>query len=85
MVLDQLVGTMQHVGADQGLLVWWGGFKTTVKHELPHLFFKVRLWEQNDLIDEFLANYDKFDEDRRADIPLKRIWTVASPEEDDEE
>ncbi len=36
-VLDQLVGTMQHVGADQGLLVCWGGFKPTVKRELPRL------------------------------------------------
>jgi restriction system protein len=57
-VLDQLVGTMQHVGADQGLLVCWGGFKKTVINELPRLFFKVRLWDQNDLIDHFLAQYD---------------------------
>lgn len=79
-VLDQLVGTMQHVGADQGLLVCWGGFKKTVMAELPRLFFKVRLWDQNDLIDQFLAVYDKLDEDLRADIPLKRVWTVASNE-----
>lgn len=84
-VLDQLVGTMQNVGAEQGLLVCWGGFKPTVKRELPRLFFKVRLWDQNDLIDEFLANYDKFDEDLRAELPLKRIWTVASAEEEEEE
>ncbi len=42
-VLDQLVGTMQHVGVDQGLLVCWGGFKKTVLAEAPRLFFKVRL------------------------------------------
>ena len=82
-VLDQLVGTMQHVGADQGLLVCWGGFKKTIIAELPRLFFKVRLWDQNDLIDQFLAEYDKLDEDfcrLRAEIPLKRVWTVASSE-----
>lgn len=79
-VLDQLVGTMQHVGADQGLLVCWGGFKPTIKRELPRLFFKVRLWDQNDLIDQFLANYDKLSEDLRAEIPLKRVWAVASKE-----
>lgn len=27
--VDQLLGTMQHVGADQGLFVAWGGFKST--------------------------------------------------------
>lgn len=84
-VLDQLVGTMQHVGAEQGLLVCWGGFKKTIMAELPRLFFKVRLWDQNDLIDQFLTFYDKLDEDLRAEIPLKRVWTVASHDADDKE
>ena len=84
-VLDQLVGTMQHVGADQGLLVCWGGFKKTVLQEVPRLFFKVRLWDQNDLIDHFLAIYDKLDEDLRAELPLKRIWAVASHDTDEKE
>jgi len=83
-VLDQLVGTMQHVGADQGLLVCWGGFKPTVKRELARLFFKVRLWDQVNLIEQFLANYDKLSEDLRAEIPLKRLWTVAATDEDEE-
>ena len=81
-VLDQLVGTMQHVGADQGLLVCWGGFKPTVLRELPRLFFKVRLWDQNDLINQMLAVYDKLDEDLRAEIPLKRIWAIAAPDQE---
>lgn len=84
-VLDQLVGTMQHVGADHGLLVCWGGFKKTVIAELPRLFFKVRLWDQNDLIDQFLAVYDKLDEDLQAEIPLKRVWAVASSDTDQED
>lgn len=84
-VLDQLVGTMQHVGADQGLLVCWGGFKPTIMRELPRLFFKVRLWDQNDLIDQFLSVYDKLDDDLRAEIPLKRIWAVAAPEQEEKE
>lgn len=84
-LLDQLLGTMQNVQADQGLLVCWGGFKKTILDELPRLFFKVRMWDQNDLIDHFLANYDKLDEDLRAELPLKRIWTVASAEEEEKE
>lgn len=81
-VLDQLVGTMQHVGADQGLLVCWGGFKKTILQEVPRLFFKVRMWDQNDLIDQFLAVYDKLDEELQAEIPLKRIWAIASPDDE---
>ena len=81
-VLDQLIGAMQHVGADQGLLVCWGGFKKTVLHEVPRLFFKVRMRDQNDLVDQFLAVYDKFDDGLRAEIPLKRIRAVAMPDDE---
>lgn len=84
-VLDQLVGAMQHVGAEQGLLVCWGGFKKTILKEVPRLFFKVRVWDQNDLIDQFLAVYDKLDEDLRTEIPLKRIWTVAAQDQEEKE
>ena len=84
-VLDQLVGTMQNVQADQGLLVCWGGFKPTIKREASRMFFKVRLWDQNDLIDQFLMNYDKLNEDLRAELPLKRVWAVASTEDEKEE
>lgn len=84
-VLDQLVGTMQHVGADQGLLVCWGGFKPTIIREVPRLFFKVRIWDQNTLIDQFLSVYDKLDEDLRAEIPLKRVWAVAAQDGSDNE
>ena len=76
--LDQLVGVMQNIQAEQGLLVSWGGFKTSVDRETANQFFRVRLWDQDDLIDKLLAHYDEVDEDLRAELPLKRIWTVAS-------
>jgi len=80
--LDQLIGTMQNVQADQGLLVSWGGFKVSVEKERAHHFFRVRLWDQDALIDELLEHYDRLDEDLRAELPLKRIWTVALQEEE---
>ena len=78
--LSQLIGSMQLVQADQGLLVSWGGFKSSIDREIPAQFFKVRLWDQDDLVDALLSNYDKLDEDLQADIPLKRIWTIADVE-----
>jgi restriction system protein len=78
--LNQLIGSMQNVQADQGLLVSWGGFKSSIDREIPAQFFRVRLWDQDDLVDALLNNYDKLDEDLRTDIPLKRIWTVADVE-----
>lgn len=80
--LNQLIGSMQNVQADQGLLVSWGGFKSSIDKEIPAQFFRVRLWDQDNLIAELLANYDKLDEDLRAEIPLKRIWTVTTTEEE---
>jgi restriction system protein len=80
--LDQLIGTMQNVQADQGLLVSWGGFKSSVDREVASQFFRVRLWDQDALIKELLDNYSQLDEDLRAEIPLKRIWTVATQEDE---
>ncbi|HUW19438.1 MAG TPA: restriction endonuclease [Sedimentisphaerales bacterium] len=82
--LDQLLGTMQNVQAQQGLLVSWGGFKASVDREEAIQFFRVRLWDQKDLIEQLLAHYDRLDEDVRADLPLKHIWTVAKPEGESE-
>jgi restriction system protein len=83
---SQLLGTMQAVGAvgaDQGLLVSWGGFKATVEREVPRHFFKVRLWDQKTLLDQLFQHYDRLDEEIRAEIPLKRIWTIV-PDDTDE-
>ncbi len=81
--LQQLVGSMQSVGADFGLLVSWGGFKSSVDKVYAQHFFKVRLWDQDALIEELLRQYDKLEEDIRTELPLKRIWTLASPDETD--
>ena len=75
--LDQLIGVMQNVQASHGLLVSWGGFKSSVDKEEATQFFRVRLWDQGDLISQVLEQYDKLDEDIRAELPLKRIWIVA--------
>ena len=82
--LDQLIGTMQNFQAEQGLLVSWGGFKISVDKEKPNQFFRVRLWDRNDLIDQLIEHYDKLDDEIRAELPLKRIWTIASSESESE-
>jgi len=78
--LSQLLGTMQAVGAEQGLLVSWGGFKSTVEREVPRNFFKVRIWDATALLDQLFEHYDRLDEEIRAELPLKRIWTVVPDE-----
>jgi restriction system protein len=72
---------MQKVGAEQGLLVAWGGFKDTVDRERAQQFFRVRLWDADDVVDQILDHYDRLPEDVRAELPLKRIWTVAATDD----
>jgi restriction system protein len=80
--VDKLLGAISKFGADEGLFVSWSGFKTTVQKELAQSFFKIRLWSQKELLEQLFLNYDKLDEDLRAELPLKRIWTVAAQEEE---
>jgi restriction system protein len=81
--LNQLIGTMQNVQAKHGLFVSWGGFKTSVDKEKATQFFRVRLWDRDDLIEQLLDNYEKLDATIRAELPLKRIWTIAYSDIDD--
>lgn len=80
--LDQLVGVMQNFKASRGLLVAWGGFKSTVTNEVPAQFFNVRLWDQQALMDELFSHYDSLPAEFRAELPLKRIWALAPDEQD---
>ena len=57
----QLIGAMENVKADQRLFISRSDFKQTVDKKVPTKFFKVRLWNQNDLIEQILANYERLD------------------------
>lgn len=74
--MDQLIGTMSNVGASYGLLVSWSGFKSSVEREIPKQFFKLRLWDANNIIKEIFNHYDKLPIDIRAEIPLKQVWML---------
>jgi restriction system protein len=78
-VFRELLGTMDRFGADYGLLVSWGGFKSTVEKEATNKFFKVRLWNSSDLVDALLRHYHELPDDVQAELPLKRIW-ILTPE-----
>lgn len=74
--LDQLIGTMSNFNGDYGLLVSWSGFKTSVIREIPKQFFKVRLWDSKNIIQEIFDNYEKLSDNIKTEIPLKRIWML---------
>lgn len=77
-VLDQLIGVIKNFDADHGLLVSWGGFKASVEKERAKHFFEIRLWDHNDIIREFLDNYEKLSPEIQEIVPLRKIWVLES-------
>jgi restriction system protein len=76
-VLRELIGTMKNFSADSGLLVAWGGFKKSVIDEARRGFFEVRLWTAERLIEAIQTHYSEFPDDLKAELRLKRVWTVV--------
>ena len=68
--------------ADKAIGEACGCSAQTVEKVRADHFFAVRLWDQDDLIRELLACYEKLDADLRAELPLKRIWIVNPAEGD---
>lgn len=80
--VDKLLGAITKFNAQEGLFVSWSGFKATVPKELAASFFRVRLWSQKELLEQLFTYYERLDEEVRAELPLKRIWTVVAQDED---
>ena len=75
-VLTELVGTMKKIDADYGLLVSWSGFKTSLDSEKRDSFFSIKFWDHEDIVREFLDNYEKLDDWIKSKVPLKKIWVI---------
>ena len=78
--IRELQGVLKRFGATQGLFVSWGGYKTSVLKRVRELFFEVRLWDANDVVRAVLAQYDQLPDDVKADLPVKRVWTLVQEE-----
>jgi restriction system protein len=73
---------MQRVNAKQGLLVTWGGFTKDSMQEARNLFFSIRVWHEGDLLDEIWKHYEEFEDELKAELPLKRIWTLVQEKDE---
>ncbi|WP_254797528.1 restriction endonuclease [Geopseudomonas aromaticivorans] len=80
--VDKLLGAMTKFNANQGLFVSWGGFKSNVQKELASSFYRLRLWGPQELLEQLFTHYDALSDEIKAELPLKRIWTVAHSEID---
>jgi restriction system protein len=80
-VLRNLQGILKNFGADQGLLVSWGGFNKAVLEEASRNFFTIRLWDSSTLLQAITRNYDRLPESLQAELPLKRVWALVIEED----
>ena len=74
--LRELKGVMGNFGAKRGLLVSWGGFTNIARQEARRLFFEIRLWDSDAVIDKLQEVYSHLPADVQAEIPLQRVWTL---------
>lgn len=79
--LQALLGARGDTGAEHGLLVSWSGFTSAVRQRTNELYFKIRLWGQDEILDALFATYDHLPEEIRAELPLRRIWALV-PDDD---
>lgn len=79
-IFRELVGTMNAFKADQGLLVCWGGFTQPARIEARQQCFRVRLWDQSDIVEAIFRAYDKLSPEFQAELPLKQIWVLVREE-----
>ena len=79
---NELLGVVSNFASQQGLLVSWGGFTSPVKKDAKKNFFKIRLWDQGDVVNAILQNYERLDDDIKAELQLKRIWILVKDEDE---
>ena len=81
-VVRELKGVMDSFGAENGLIIAWGGYKSSVPKEAARLFFTIRLWDADDLVKAVLDHYENLPDALQAELPLKHIWTLVLNEEE---
>ncbi len=80
-ILRELQGVIENFNAEQGLLVVWGGHTSVLAKEAARHFFKIRIWDADDVVRMTQAYYENLPDDIQAELPLKRIWTLVPSEE----
>ena len=79
-VVRELDGVVKSFNADYGLLVAWGGLTGSAIKESIQKFFSIRLWSQEDIVDEIIKNYENIDSSIKAELPLKSIFLFDDSE-----
>ena len=80
---SRLKGVLPDFGATHGLFVSWGGFNSAVEKDAKKDFFKIRLWNAEDLVREIQNVYPNLPEAIQAELPMKQIWVLIDEMDED--
>lgn len=81
-VVQKLLGVIGGVtGAQQGLLVAFGGINGPAKQLLNNQQFRVKVWDSDELVENLLEVFVELDPDITSEIPLQRVWTLSVSQE----
>ena len=78
--VQQLLGALKQFQADFGLFVSWGGFAQPVIAAARQQFHVLRLWDQEQLIDAVIVNYEQLPQRSKDILRLRQIW-ICEPDE----
>lgn len=85
-VVQQLQGAMAKASSSRAqtgaLLVAMGGLKSTAQKAIADDWFDIRVWDSDDLVDAIFDVYPALDEETKASLPLRSVWTLVPPDED---
>ncbi|MEB2529151.1 restriction endonuclease [Kocuria rosea] len=76
-MIQQLTGLVGSQGADFGLIVTWAGLTGPAKDEVRSQRFRIKVWDNTDVVDAVLRNYARLPEEVRASLPMKQVWVLS--------
>lgn len=75
-VVRGLQGAISAHQADQGLLVAWGGVKSSAKREFSNQRTRIRIWTAEDILDQLFEVYEQLSDEFKNQLPLQRTWIL---------
>lgn len=78
--LQSLLGCVSDTHAEHGLLVSWAGFTNNVRQRVNELFFRVRLWDREEILSALFSVYEQLPEEIQTELPLRKIWALVERE-----
>lgn len=80
-VLQQLNGALHRFGADQALLVTFGGVTAPARQYLQTQYFNIRVWTLSDILRNLHEHYHSLPDEVKARLPMKQIWVPILSQE----